>query len=151
MRSQPLLWLVSIAAVIACTSPTDRSVIQLHANGLRTFSVVETINGVPATCGAAFAARPHVEGRLAGDPKARPDPVWLVDPGGTHLSMIWPEGFTLQFAPLATLLDENGNIKAQAGDWIELNQSAKDHAGSYQDPYIAQWFIEDAACYVYRP
>jgi hypothetical protein len=65
--------------------------------------------------------------------------------------LIWPEGFELQFGPLAVLLDPDGNVKARAGDWIELNQSASDHAGSFEDPYFAQWFMGDATCYMYRP
>jgi len=140
--------------VVACVAEggtrSERSVITTAANGLRTFTVVRTIDGAPATCGAMLASEPHVTGVLAGDPGARPEPIWLVD-HGRRISIVWPEGFEVRFEPHLALYDEGGRLKARAGQRIEFNQSARDHAGTYDDPYMAVWFLGDANCYLYRP
>lgn len=96
------------------------------------------------------ASEPHVAGRLEGELGARPDPVWLETDDGGRLSVVWPEGFSVRFNPEPTLFDERGEVKARAGDRIELNQSMEDQTGTYDDPVIAVWFIEDPGCYVYR-
>lgn len=88
----------------------------------------------------AFAVADPVTGTLTGD-RSDPERVWLVGRSG-RISIIWPAGFTLVFAPGATLYDERGGLFAQAGDTIGLDQiHAGSHAGTPADPYLAAGLI----------
>jgi hypothetical protein len=88
----------------------------------------------------AYAVVDPVAGTLAGS-RSDPERVWLIGPSG-RISVIWPAGFTLVFAPEATLYDERGGLFAHAGDTISLGQvHIGSHAGTPADPYLVAGLI----------
>lgn len=112
------------------------SVIGCTENGLRTFSVIQSQGGIPVACEAYGLVDP-VKGTLHGDAAAR-EPVWLETADGRHLSVVWPQGFSVRFEPAAVLYDENQKWLASAGRAIELGQVRWDSAaGTFDDPYYA--------------
>lgn len=128
----------------------DRSVIVRGPDRLRTFTVVREIDGAPLLC-AAFGVLPAVEGILRGDPASINEPVWLEGDDERRLSIVWPEGFTLRFEPLAVLRDERNLVVAREGDSVVLGQVAQgEAAGTTDDPYIASGIVFDG-CYPFRP
>jgi len=135
-------------SVLGCASSDPRSSIS-SADGLRTYSVVREIDGIPAMCGLPNEPSP-VRGILMGDPDDPREAVWLLD-GDRRRSIFWPEGFTVRFESDAVLYDEQGRAVARAGDVVELPQVATDSAaGTFDDPYIASCQVFGGA-YVYRP
>ncbi len=88
----------------------------------------------------AYAVVDPVAGTLAGS-RSDPERVWLIGPS-RRISVTWPAGFTLVFAPEATLYDERGGLFAQAGDTISLGQvHISSHAGTPADPYLVAGLI----------
>ncbi len=79
--------------------------------------------------------------------------MWIEGPAGEHFSVIWPEGFTVDFEPTAVLRDEKGMVVARDGDRIALAQTNLDEAaGTFDDPYIAHGLSVGTGCYPYvRP
>jgi hypothetical protein len=107
---------------------------------LRTFALAGPNAGSERAC-PAFGVSTPVRGTLAGDP-SDPERIWLVGPEG-RISVIWPTGFTLVFAPESTLYDEAGRLFAKAGDAIDLGQVRRSsHAGTPADPYLAAGLID---------
>jgi hypothetical protein len=55
---------------------------------------------------------------------------------------VWPEGFTLQFAPDAAIYTDRGTLVGRAGDRIVLDQTRPgDAAGTFDDPYFASGLV----------
>jgi len=130
------IWLIALL-VAACTA---HSVIRTGPDGFRTFAVVRNPDGSSVAC-AAFARTNPVAGILDGQAGAR-DPVWLRAQDGRHLSVVWPAGFTLRFAPDAAIYTDRGTLIGRAGDRIVLGQTGLgDAAGTYDDPYFASGLI----------
>ena len=89
---------------------------------------------------------PSVEGTLRGDGFAQ-EPVWLEAADGRHLSVVWPQGFTVQFEPGAVLYDEKQQHFASAGEHVAFTQVAWDSAaGTFEDPYYAAGLLV-GGCY----
>lgn len=106
---------------------------------LRTFPLGSPGSPSGQVC-PAFAVVDPVSGTLAGS-RSDPERVWLMGPSG-RISVIWPAGFTLVFAPEATLYDERGGLFAQSGDTISLGQvHISSHAGTPSDPYLVAGLI----------
>jgi hypothetical protein len=67
------------------------------------------------------------------------------------MSIVWPEGFTVRFEPLAVLRDENGAIVARDDSSVTLGHvSLTEAAGTFDDPYIASGLVFDG-CYISLP
>ena len=117
--------------------PPEHSIIVTGADGLRTFTIVRSIEGTSVLC-TLSAAIPALQGRFRGDPTNRVEPAWLEGPGGRRLSVVWPQGFRLMFEPPAVLRNEKGGVVAREGVVVELPQvHPDDAAGTFDDPYIA--------------
>lgn len=130
------LWLVALL-VSACTA---HSVISTGPDGFRTFAVVRNADGSSVAC-AAFGLANPVAGILDGQAGAR-EPVWLRAEDGRHLSVVWPAGFTLRFAPDAAIYTDRGTLVGRAGDRIVLGQTGYgDATGTFNDPYFAAGLI----------
>lgn len=168
LRSQPIvvvaaLAVASILALSACASPDPTSVPSASPSGpapartapnatvseapdtvsfaLRTFPWRGSQDGSPVACDAVGIEDP-VFGHLAGAlPITAPDPIWLEAPDGTHLSIVWPEGFTLEFEPTPVIYDETGAVVARLGDAVMPQVSRHDAAGTYEDPYFASGIL----------
>jgi hypothetical protein len=70
------------------------------------------------------------------------EPVWLRADDGGHLSLVWPEDFTLRFAPDAAIYTDRGTLVGRAGDRIVLGQMRPgDAAGTFDDPYFASGLV----------
>jgi hypothetical protein len=111
---------------------------------LRTFALASPGSDAGQVC-PAFAVTDPVEGTLAGD-RSDPEHVWLVGSSGGRISVTWPAGFTLVFAPEATLYDQTGQLFARAGDTIDLGQiRVSSHAGTPADPYLVAGLISASA------
>jgi hypothetical protein len=105
-------------------------------DGLRTFRW-----DARAEC-PAFGVTDPVTGTLEGDPGDALEPLWLRDPTGQRLSVVWPRGFSVAFEPEAVLRNEVGEVVARPGSQVELGQvSFADAAGTYGDPYVAAGLI----------
>jgi hypothetical protein len=130
--------LVVALLVAACAA---HSVISTGPGGFRTFAVVQGNPDGPSVACAAFARTNPVAGILEGQAGAR-EPVWLRADDGRHLSVVWPEGFTLRFAPDAAIYTDRGTLVGRAGDRIVLGQTGYgDAAGTFDDPYFASGLI----------
>jgi hypothetical protein len=126
--------------VAGCASGIAHSEIHTGPDGLRTFTVIRAVDGNPVVCTAPLYSNP-VHGRLEGEVGAR-DAVWLRAADGRHLSVVWPEGFSLVFDPDAALFTDKGVILARAGDNVALSMTLPDSAaGTYDDPYIASGLV----------
>jgi hypothetical protein len=124
--------------VAACVA---HSVISTGPDGFRTFAVVRSNPDGPSVACAAFARTNPVTGVLEGQAGAR-EPVWLRADDGRHLSVVWPEGFTLRFAPDAAIYTDRGTLVGRPGDRIVLGQTGYgDAAGTFDDPYFASGLI----------
>ncbi len=111
----------------------------LSAEPIRTFPLGSPGSPSGQIC-PAFAVVDPVTGTLAGD-RSDPERIWLVG-SSERISVIWPAGFTLVFAPEATLYDERGGLFAQAGDTVSLDQvHLRSHVGTLADPYLAAGLI----------
>ena len=139
-RAVAPIWLVAMV-VAACTASAAHPVISTGPDGFRTFTVVRSNpDGSPVAC-AAFARTNPVAGILEGQAGA-PEPVWLQADDGRHLSVVWPAGFTLEFAPDAAIYTDRGTLVGRAGDRIVLGQTGYgDAAGTFDDPYFASGLI----------
>jgi hypothetical protein len=127
----------ALLLVLGCTHAPARSVIQLQADGLRTFTVVREIDGAQIVC-PAFGLTEPLSGVLRGDPSATQEKL-ILDVKGRRVSVVWPAGFSLRFVPQAVLFDDHGSEVGHEGGVVTLDQvAAADHAGSFEDPYIAQ-------------
>jgi hypothetical protein len=149
-----LAWLVALVlagcGLLPQPQPPNHSVIRRGPDGLRTFTVVREDDRTPLLC-TLGAALPPVEGVLRGDQRDDVEPIWLERPDGRRMSIVWPEGFTVRFEPLAVLRDENGAIVARDGSSVTLGQvSLTEAAGTFDDPYIASGLVFDG-CYIYLP
>jgi hypothetical protein len=137
--------LLALLLVAAC-APSPLSVIEEQPDGLRTFTVVRELNGGPMLC-AAFAAVDPVSGVLAADPAGQTEKLWIAM-DAERRSVVWPQGFSLRFEPDAVLYDDVGAALGREGEPITLPQvSMADHAGSFEDPYIAKGILSNHACY----
>jgi hypothetical protein len=106
---------------------------------LRTFPLGSPGSPSGQVC-PAYAVVDPVSGTLAGS-RSDPERVWLIGPSG-RISVIWPAGYILVFAPEATLYDERGGLFAQAGDMIGLGQiHIGSRAGTPADPYLVAGLI----------
>jgi hypothetical protein len=65
--------------------------------------------------------------RLRGDSAASP-PVWVEDPQGRRLTVIWPNGFGARFDPKLELLGPSGSVVARDGDLLDLTAGQVDPA-----------------------
>jgi len=145
-RAQPVVPVARLVAVailgvavlvVACTA---HSVISTGPDGFRTFAVVRNPDGSSVAC-PAFARTNPVTGVLDGQAGAH-EPVWLRADDGRHLSVVWPEGFTLRFAPDAAIYTDRRTLVGRAGDRIVLGQSGYgDAAGTFDDPYFASGLV----------
>jgi hypothetical protein len=145
-----LLLVVVLAAGCSDSGPARHSVISTGPDGLRTFTVITEIDGNPVVC-PAFGLTDPVVGILRGELGGRPEPVWLEGAGGSHLSVVWPGGFTVRFDPAAALVNEHGSVVARAGETVTLGQiRPADHAGTFDDPYLASGIVFDN-CYPFTP
>ena len=130
----------SVAAVLALLS-----VIACSTNSLRTFRVIQAEGGIPVVC--SLLLMKGVEGILRGDVFAQ-EPVWLEAADGRHLSVVWPDGFSVGFEPGAVLYDEKQLRVASAGEQVALTQVAwESAAGTFDDPYYATGFVF-TGCYL---
>lgn len=142
-RSVALL-ILALATLLAggCRSTAPVSTITTQPDGLRTFSWPDEV-----LCTLGKAVQP-VTGVLRGQQGAQ-DPVWLESPDGQHLSVIWPAGFSVAFAPAAALRDEKGHVLAREGDTVTFGQvNLETAAGTFEDPYVASGSVGDG-CYPY--
>jgi hypothetical protein len=129
--------LVVALLVAACTA---HSMISTGPDGFRTFAVVRNPDGSSVAC-AAFGLTNPVVGILDGQAGAR-EPVWLRAADGRHLSVVWPEGFTLRFEPDAAIYTDRGTLLGRVGDRIVFGQTGQgDAAGTFDDPYFASGLI----------
>jgi hypothetical protein len=136
IRLAAAFWLVALL-VAACTA---HSVTSTGPDGFRTFAVVRNADGSSVAC-AAFGLTNPVAGILGGQAGAR-EPVWLRASDGRHVSVVWPAGFTVRFAPDAAIYTEKGRLVGRAGDRIVLGQTGYgDAAGTLDDPYFASGLI----------
>ena len=151
---QSLLRLVLLCAVMAIAAACGGDVIvgggafTTHANGVRTYQPVTSINGHPVGC--TPVDRDQVRGTIASD-AARPiDSVWLKSPYG-DIHVVWPGVLTFAFDDQGVrITDEGGRIVAVEGDEVGLRDRPLDEAaGTVEDPYVAWGRINDAGCYAY--
>jgi hypothetical protein len=134
--SAAAFWLVALL-VAACAT---HNAISTVSDGFRMFAVVRNPDGSSVAC-AAFGLTNPVGGILDGQAGAR-EPVWLRAADGRHLSVVWPEGFTLQFAPDVAIYTDRGTLVGRAGDRIVLGQTGYgDAAGTFDDPYFASGLV----------
>jgi hypothetical protein len=87
---------------------------------------------------------PPVIGALAGDP-TDPQLVWIVAPNGQRLDVRWPPGFAVRFEPRLELVSDKGVLVGLGGQRIEINADPSAHAGSPEDPFVANQI--NGACY----
>lgn len=109
--------------------------------GLATFPWARTHEGVAVGCDTNGVADPvygHLRGSLT-DPG--PDVVWLDAPDGTHLSIVWPEGFQAEFEPALVIYDLARATFAREGDAVMAQVSRHDAAGTRADPYYASGIL----------
>lgn len=133
-------------SALSPTPPPDHGVIETGPDGLRTFTMVPQPDGRPPACDLILVSDP-VKGTLEGQAGTR-EPIWLVADDGRHLSVVWPEGFSVRFEPDAVLYDESGNPVGRAGSRIILDQVPWSSAtGTYDDPYIASGLLFGGKCY----
>ena len=133
----PVAICLAALLVVACATHNAISTI---SDGFRMFAVVRNPDGSSVAC-AAFGLTNPVAGILDGQAGAR-DPVWLRADDGRHLSVVWPEGFTLQFAPDAAIYTDRGTLVGRAGDRIVLDQTRPgDATGTFDDPYFASGLV----------
>jgi hypothetical protein len=113
------------------------------SDGLRTFSLAR-----PDICAMPVAGigLDNIVNGILEHKDGAPEPVMLRDDDGADLSVVWPQGFHVQFAPEATLLDEQGHVFARAGDRVVLDGTQPSvWGGEYAYPYIAH--MVDGKCY----
>jgi hypothetical protein len=134
-------WAATLALVaLLVAACTAHNAISTVSDGFRMFAVVRNADGSSVAC-AAFGLANPVAGILEGEAGAR-EPVWLRADDGGHLSVVWPEGFTLQFAPDAAIYTDRGTLVGRAGDRIVLDQTRPgDAAGTFDDPYFASGLV----------
>jgi hypothetical protein len=139
-------WAVALSLVaLLVAACATRNAISTVSDGFRLFAVVRNPDGTSVAC-AAFGLTNPVAGILEGQAGARQagarEPVWLRADDGRHLSVVWPEGFTLQFAPDAAIYTDRGTLVGRAGDRIVLGQTRPgDAAGTFDDPYFASGLV----------
>jgi hypothetical protein len=114
------------------------------------FSVLAAVdpNGVERACDAIGVDDP-VTGRLTGSPADPLEPAWLTSDAGARLSIVWPQGFSIEFAPGASLRNEDAEIVAAADDLVELQVPRRSAAGTFADPYVASGILF-GGCYLRR-
>lgn len=136
---------VGITAAVALAGCGWRSTLT-STDGLLTFSWRSDV-----ICNASAAARPVVgtlRGQQVGQFADAREPIWLEAADGVHLSVAWPDGFTVSFSPTAELRDDHGAVVARDGDQITLTQTNLDEAaGTQGDPYVAKELWLDGRCY----
>jgi hypothetical protein len=131
---------VGITVAVALAGCAWRSSLT-STDGLLTFSWRSDVS-----CSEGSAARPVV-GTLRGQADAR-GPIWLEAEDGVHLSVAWPDGFTVSFSPTVELRDDRGEVVARDGDQITLTQTNLDEAaGTQGDPYVAKGSWLAGRCY----
>ena len=143
------LSLLVALTVAACGGAANlHSEIRTGADGLRTFTLARASDGAPVLC-PAYAVAPHaLEGTVEVETGAK-EPIWLKSDDGRHLSIVWPEGFTVRVVPDGALFNEKGVEVVHAGVRTELGQTREsDATGTYDDPYIAAGLLY-GGCYPY--
>jgi hypothetical protein len=134
------LALLALLALSACDSTAEPA-----GPRPQTFDWRREVGGAPLLC-TLGAAIPPVTGVLDGRPDD-PELVWLHGPDRERISVAWPAGFSVAFAPDAVLRDERGIEVAGAGDVVELGQvNLGSHAGTPADPYLATGLVF-SGCY----
>jgi hypothetical protein len=149
---RPLTTIAFAFAVAGCSilQASPHSVISTGPDGLRTFTWFTESNGMHFAC-AAFALVDPVRGTLHGDASDPQEPIWIENAAGRRLSVVWPAGFTVTFEPDAVLRDDRGTVMARANGPVKLDQvRPEDHAGSFEDPYIASGGLFQG-CYPFLP
>lgn len=105
------------------------------AGGIRTFPLRDGV-----MCEAYGLVDP-VGGRLVPGTDPR-EPAVLETPDGRTVSVVWPEGFSLEPGPPMVLRDDRGREVAREGQGVVLAQTrADDAAGTWDDPYLASGLI----------
>lgn len=117
------------------SAPTSTLAPSPEGFALRTFPVR------PQSGCDAMGVEEPVHGVLAGDVTMTEEPLWLEDPAGRRLSIVWPEGFTARFYPEVQLVDETGRVVAGAGYDIWLQVPSAAAHGTFADPYIASGIL----------
>ena len=144
-----LVTVTLVLVVASCADPrVSHSVIETQPDGLRTFTVLRTLNGVVNACAAMLLPDP-LSGTLRGDAAARGEKLWLERDQGVKASVVWPEGFSLRFEPDAVLYDDRGSPVGREGAVVTLDHvRPTDHGGTFDDPYIASGLLF-GECYPY--
>jgi hypothetical protein len=111
--------------------PTASAVSEIE---LRTYSTLADVG-----CDSMGVEDP-VFGALEG---AIDDPavVWLRDVSGTRMDVVWPAGFVARFDPEVSLLSDQRERVATAGDSIYAQVRRSSAAGTTEDPYFATGFL----------
>ena len=139
-----LTLLMGAAALVVACGVLGGPTIFKDADGLRTFPLPDA----HGPC-SQIAALDPVRGTLHGAHGA-PDQAWLVTTDGDQLSIVWPQGFTVTFDPVFSLVDDQGTVVAREGDDLTLAQVPTSAAtGLYGDPYFASGSLF-SGCYPRR-
>lgn len=147
-RGGASLSLLVALTIAACGAASLQSQIQTGPDGLRTFTLARGSDGALVLC-PAYAVAPHaLEGTVEVLAGAK-EPIWLQADDGRHLSIVWPDGFTVRVVPDGALFNEKGVEVVHAGVRTELGQTREsDATGTYDDPYIAAGLLY-GGCYPY--
>lgn len=123
-----------VVIVAGCASPSITG-LRIGAGGIRTFA------WRPVAGCAAYGLVDPVGGRLMPGPEPREATV-LVTSDGRTVSVVWPEGFSLDPGPPMVLRDDRGREVAREGQGVVLAQTrADDAAGTWDDPYLASGLV----------
>jgi hypothetical protein len=90
----------------------------------------------PGRCDSIGVDNP-VYGRLDGSAAELDDPVWLVAPDRSRLSIVWPNRFVAVFDPDLGLRTDSGELVARQGEAVMFQVGRAEAAGTFEDPYYA--------------
>jgi len=139
-----LTLLMGAAALVVACGVLGGPTIFKDADGLRTFPLPDA-HGPCSQIAALDPVRDILHGA-----HGAPDQAWLVTTDGDQLSIVWPQGFTVTFDPVFSLVDDQGTVVARKGDDVTLAQVPTSAAtGLYGDPYFASGSLF-SGCYPRR-
>ncbi|MEO5964132.1 MAG: hypothetical protein ABIR11_01610 [Candidatus Limnocylindrales bacterium] len=153
VRRLVVLWAVT-AIVASCSGDVivGGGAFSTHANGVRTYQQVTSINGAPLGC--AMVDVDLVRGTVRSGAGRAVDSVWLND-AGSDIHVIWPDVWTFAFdANGVHITNERGRLVAAEGDEVVLRDRRPDEAtGTMGDPYVAWGRVQargdEIGCYAY--